>query len=181
MLFKLCACVCHFEDNKTTIDTVIQLLQNNIPLSRIEFLDKRSIKAANDYSKTELQVKPSLFMEICGNQSDIEPVVEITREIITENGGAGFQYSVKNEDRSKIWKARHELYYACKATRPGQRAIITDVCVPISKLTDVILQMNQYIEQYKLNGTIVIAEIQFNLIQINQFDILSHKAIHSDM
>ena len=131
---------------------MIQLLQNNIPLSRIEYLDQLSIAAANEYSKVNLPVKPSLFLEISGNKSDIEPIVEITKEIVTENGGSDFQHSTKNEERSKIWKARHELYYACRNTRPGQAAIITDVCVPISRLTDVILQMQQYFDQYKING-----------------------------
>lgn len=148
----LCACICHFEDNRSTIETVIQLLQNNIPLSRIEFLDQLSIAAANEYSKVGLPAKPSLFLEISGNQADIGPVVRTTREIIEENGGSGFQHSSKTEERSKLWKARHELYYACKSTRPGHRTIITDVCVPISRLTDIILQMQTYFEQYNING-----------------------------
>lgn len=135
-----------------TIDTVIQLLQNNIPLSRIEFLDSLSIAAANEYSKVGLPVKPSLFLEISGNQADIEPIVKMTREIVEENGGGGFQHSTKMEERSKLWKARHELYYACKSTRPGHRTIITDVCVPISKLTDIILQMQTYFDKYSING-----------------------------
>lgn len=149
---QLCACICHFDDNKTTIETVIQLLQNNIPLSRIEFLDSLSIAAANEYSKVGLPVKPSLFLEISGNQADIEPVVKMTREIVEENGGGGFQHSTAMEERSKLWKARHELYYACKSTRPGHRTIITDVCVPISKLTDIILQMQTYFDKYTING-----------------------------
>ena len=131
---------------------MIQLLQNNIPLSRIEFLDQLSIAAANEYSKVGLPAKPSLFLEISGNQADIGPVVRTTREIIEENGGSGFQHSSKTEERSKLWKARHELYYACKSTRPGHRTIITDVCVPISRLTDIILQMQTYFEQYNING-----------------------------
>lgn len=149
---QLCACVCHFEDNKSTIETVIQLLQNNIPLSRIEYLDSGSVAAANEYSKVDLPVKPTLFLEISGNQSDIDPIVQMTQEIVNENGGSEFQHSSKNEERSKLWKARHELYYACRNTRPGHRALITDVCVPISRLTDIILQMQQYKEQYNING-----------------------------
>ena len=144
--------MCHFEDNKSTIDTVIQLLQSSIPLSRIEYLDQRAIAAANEFSKVNLPVKPSLFMEISGNQADIDPIVKITKTIISENGGTNFRHSIKNEERSHLWKARHELHYAIRNTRPGHRAIITDVCVPISRLTDIILQMQQYLDEYELNG-----------------------------
>lgn len=144
--------MCHFDDNKLAVETVIQLIQNNIPLSRIEFVDDLSIKAANNYSKVGLPEKPSLFLEINGNQSDISPIVELTKEIVESNGAQGFQHSSKNEERSKLWKARHELYYACRNSMPGNKALITDVCVPISKLTEVILKMRQYLDEYKLNG-----------------------------
>lgn len=148
----LCACKCHFEDNKTTIDTVIELLQNNMPLSRIEYVDKESIMAGNHYSKMDWPVKPALFMEISGNQADIDQIAQSVKDIVVENGGSGFEYSTKNEDRSKLWKARHDLYYACRNTRPGHQVFTTDVAVPISRLTDVILRMNELTEEYDLNA-----------------------------
>lgn len=131
-----------------------------MPLSRIEYVDKESIMAGNHYSKMDWPVKPALFMEISGNQADIDQIAQSVKDIVVENGGSGFEYSTKNEDRSKLWKARHDLYYACRNTRPGHQVFTTDVAVPISRLTDVILRMNELTEEYDLNGKNYIFDIE---------------------
>ncbi|KAH7637064.1 putative D-lactate dehydrogenase, mitochondrial [Dermatophagoides farinae] len=148
-------CVCPFQDNEAAINTVVLLLQNGIPLSRIEYVDSHSIRASNQYSKGDLLVKPSLYMEIAGNQTIIDSMVELVKEIVLDNGALDFQHSNIMEERSHLWKARHDLYYACRNfdTRPNIRALITDVCVPISKLPEIILKMRQYLDKYKINGS----------------------------
>lgn len=131
---------------------MINLLQNNIPLSRIEYLDDRSVSVANKFSKLhrKLAEKPSLFLEVAGLES--ASLIELVQEIVAENGGKEFEFATKTEDKSTLMKARHELYYSCQKSRPGHQSVITDVCVPISKLTDIILKMRGYIDQYNLNG-----------------------------
>ncbi|OTF70162.1 D-lactate dehydrogenase, mitochondrial-like protein, partial [Euroglyphus maynei] len=150
-----CLCVCPFEDDATAINTVVLLLQNGIPLSRIEYVDSQSIRASNQYSKSDLLVKPSLFIEISGNQTIVEPIAELVKEIVVDNGALDFKHSSIMEERSRLWKARHDLYYACRNfdTRQNTRALITDVCVPISKLPEIILTMRKYLDQYGINGS----------------------------
>lgn len=133
---------------------MVELLQNNIPMTRIEYLDDQSIRASNKYSKGNLLEKPSIFIEISGLETSIQSLVSTVKEIMLANGGFNFNHSSKMEERSKLWKARHDLYYACRTydPRPGTRAMITDVCVPISKLPEIILKMRQYLDEYKLNG-----------------------------
>lgn len=144
--------MCHFEDNKSAVDTVINLLQNNIPLSRIEFLDDRSIMVANKFSQLHRKFaeKPSLFLELSGLEA--ASLIELVKEIVSENGGKEFEFATKTEEKTILMKARHELYYSCNKTRPGHKSVITDVCVPISKLTDIVLKMRGYIDQHNLNG-----------------------------
>ncbi|UXI21495.1 fatty acid synthase-like [Sarcoptes scabiei] len=149
-----CLCVCPFEDIKSAIDTVVELLQNNIPLSRIEFVDYWSMKASNRYSKSDLREKPSLFMEFNGNELAMEHTIQLVKEIVDDNGGLDFKHSNVLEERVKLWKARHDLYYACKNydKRPNIKTLITDVCVPISKLPEIVVRMRSYLDQCKLHG-----------------------------
>lgn len=154
MAKKTCLCVCPFEDIKSAIDTVVELLQNNIPLSRIEFVDYWSMKASNRYSKSDLREKPSLFMEFNGNELAMEHTIQLVKEIVDDNGGLDFKHSNVLEERVKLWKARHDLYYACKNydKRPNIKTLITDVCVPISKLPEIVVRMRSYLDQCKLHG-----------------------------
>jgi D-lactate dehydrogenase (cytochrome) len=120
------------------VNTVIRTIQLGIPVARIELLDSLALKAINRYSKTSLHEAPTLFFEFHGSPAGVEEQVRAVRDIAAELGGLDFQWATRPEDRSKLWQARHDAYYACLGLRPGARSLTTDVCVPISRLADCI-------------------------------------------
>jgi len=132
------AAVCEFEDATTAVGAVMMAVQMGLPMARIEFIDAASIKAINDYSKLEMKECPHLFMEFHGSENAVKEQSEQMAEIAAEFGGGGFQWSTKAEERNALWKARHNAYFAMKATNPGSLGITTDVCVPISQLAKAI-------------------------------------------
>lgn len=130
--------VCAFPDIATAVDTVIQTIQLGIPVARIELLDALSITAINRYSKTRLREAPTLFFELHGSPAGVAEQTQMLQSIATEHGGMGFEWANKPEDRTRLWQARHDAYYACLTLQPGARSITTDVCVPISRLAECI-------------------------------------------
>ncbi len=135
---------------------MIQTLQSNIPIARVEYLDDISIKACCSYSKIKLADSPTLFLEFNGSTlEEVNSRAEAVRQIATSNGGSNFEWSSDLEKRKHLWKARHDLYYACLAIKPSSKALITDVCVPISKLTQMILGTKELIAKSGLIGTCV--------------------------
>ncbi|XP_054163215.1 probable D-lactate dehydrogenase, mitochondrial [Oppia nitens] len=147
------AVVCSFPDDKVAINSVIEILQSNISVARVEYLDDVSIKACRSYSKVSLQETPTLFLEFNGsNDDEVNQRIAMVRDIVVSNGGSNFNCSTDAEERKKLWKARHELYYAVKAMKPNSTAIITDVCVPISRLTEMIVRTKQLIASNEVTG-----------------------------
>jgi D-lactate dehydrogenase (cytochrome) len=134
----IASAVCAFPDIAAAVDTVIQTIQLGIPVARIELLDALSITAINRYSKTNLRETPTLFFELHGSPAGIAEQTETLQIIATEHGGMDFEWANKPEDRTRLWQARHDAYYACLALQPGARSITTDVCVPISRLAECI-------------------------------------------
>ncbi len=132
------AAVCEFEDANSAVNTVMMAVQIGIPMARIEFIDADSITAINAYSKMTMRECPHLFMEFHGSEAGVKEQSEQMAEIAAEFGGGGFQWSTKAEERNALWKARHNAYFAMKATKPGALGITTDVCVPISQLAKAI-------------------------------------------
>jgi len=132
--------VCAFPDIAAAVDTVIQTIQLGIPIARIEILDALSIRAINSYSKTTLRETPTLFFELHGSPAGVAEQTETLKAIAAEHGGVDFDWANKPEERSRLWQARHDAYYACLALQPGARSITTDVCVPISRLADCIAE-----------------------------------------
>lgn len=120
------------------VNTVIQTIQLGIPVARIELLDALALKAINRYSKTSLHEVPTLFFEFHGSPVGVEEQARAVQDIAAEHGGLDFQWATRPEDRSRLWQARHDAYYACLGLRPGGRSLTTDVCVPISRLADCI-------------------------------------------
>ena len=120
------------------VKTVIQTIQLGIPVARIELLDALALKAINRHSKTTLHEAPTLFFEFHGTPSAVAEQAHLVEEIAAERGCLGFQWATQTEDRSRLWQARHDAYYACLGLRPGARSLTTDVCVPISRLADCI-------------------------------------------
>jgi D-lactate dehydrogenase (cytochrome) len=122
------------------VNTVIAVIQTGIPVARIELLDEISVDAVNKYSKLSLPLKPTLFLEFHGSRAGVAEAAAAVGDIATEYQGAGFQWADQAEDRSKLWEARHKAYYAGLALRPGSKGLVTDVCVPISRLAECIAQ-----------------------------------------
>lgn len=134
----IAAAVCAFPNIGAAVDTVIQAIQLGIPVARIELLDALSIQAINRYSKTTLRDAPTLFFELHGSPASVAEQTAALRAIVSEHGGLDFAWAHRPEERSRLWQARHDAYYACLALKPGARSLTTDVCVPISRLAECI-------------------------------------------
>ena len=130
------AAVCAFPDVVAAVNTVIQTIQLGIPVARIELVDELTVKAINRYSKTTLREVPMLFFEFHGSPAGVEEQAQTVQELAREHGGLDFEWASRPEDRTRLWSARHDVYFASINLRPGCRGITTDVCVPISKLAE---------------------------------------------
>ncbi|MDX9943683.1 MAG: FAD-linked oxidase C-terminal domain-containing protein [Azonexus sp.] len=132
------AAVCTFPDIESAVQTVIQTIQLGVPVARIELLDALSLKAINQFSKTTLAEAPTLFFEFHGSPAGVKEQAETVQAIAGELGGANFEWATRPEDRTRLWQARHDAYFACLQLKPGCRCFPTDVCVPISRLAECI-------------------------------------------
>ncbi|MBX2856045.1 MAG: FAD-binding protein [Rhodobacteraceae bacterium] len=129
------AATCAFESVEGAVDAVILAIQSGLPVARIELLDEMQIRGMNIYNpEMNLPEKPHLFLEFHGSETGVAEQTERFGEIAADYGGSGFEWATKTEDRTRLWTARHNAYYAAKALRPGAKAFVTDVCVPISEL-----------------------------------------------
>jgi D-lactate dehydrogenase (cytochrome) len=138
--------VCSFPSVAAAVDTVIQTIQLGVPVARIELLDALSVRAINHYSKLEMAEAATLFFEFHGSPNGVEEQATTTQEIAIANGGQHFQWATRPEDRSRLWQARHDAYFASLQLRPGCRSLTTDVCVPISRLAECIRETGVDIE-----------------------------------
>mgnify|MGYP000973999340 FL=1 len=132
------AAVCTFPSIEAAVQTVIQTIQLGVPVARIELLDALSLAAINKFSKTTLAEAPTLFFEFHGSPAAVAEHAETVQAIADEMGGANFEWATRPEDRSRLWQARHDAYFACLQLKPGCRCFPTDVCVPISRLAECI-------------------------------------------
>ena len=130
------AAVCCFPNMVAAANTVIQAIQMGVPVARCDFVDPLCVRAINNHSKTGLQEKPTVFFEFHGSEAGVKEQAETVQAIAAEQGAEAFQWATKPEDRSKLWQARHDAYFACLQLQPGCRIISTDVCVPISRLAE---------------------------------------------
>jgi D-lactate dehydrogenase (cytochrome) len=128
--------VCPFPSVEAACNATILTIQSGIPVARIELLDEMQVRACNAYSKLTLQEKPLLFLEFHGSQASVAEQSERFGDIASELGGGPFEWATKAEDRSRLWQARHDAYWAVRSLRPGTQAIASDVCVPISRLAE---------------------------------------------
>ncbi|HKF99412.1 MAG TPA: FAD-linked oxidase C-terminal domain-containing protein [Xanthobacteraceae bacterium] len=128
--------VCPFPSVEAACNATIMTIQSGIPVARIELLDEVQVKATNVYSKLALPEVPMLFVEFHGSDAGVAEQSERFGEIAGELGGGPFEWATKAEDRSRLWQARHDAYWAGRGLRPGAQAIATDVCVPISRLAE---------------------------------------------
>ena len=130
--------VCGFATLAGAVDTVVQSIQCGVPLARVEILDALQMRAVNRWSKLDYAELPTLFFEFHGSPTGVAEQVETVKALAAANGGGEFAWSNLPEERSKLWRARHEAYYAAVNLRPGAIGWATDVCVPMSRLAECI-------------------------------------------
>jgi D-lactate dehydrogenase (cytochrome) len=149
------AAVCPFETLAGAVDTAIAVIQSGVPVARIELLDDVQMRAVNAYSKASHKVANTLFFEFHGTAASVAEQAELARAIAADNGGTDFRSAGSPEERSKLWQARHEAYYAAVAMRPNARGWATDVCVPISRLAECILAVKEDLKTVSVPAAIV--------------------------
>src|SRR6478609_3243423 len=147
--------ICPFPSVKAACDAVIMTIQTGIPVARIELLDEVQVRAVNLHSKLTLPESPLLLVEFHGSVAGVQEQAERFGEIATEFSGGPFEWATRAEDRSKLWQARHDAYWAARGLRPGTESVATDVCVPISRLAECVDETKRDIEAAGLIAPIV--------------------------
>ena len=149
------AAVCAFDTVAGAISAVIDTIQMGIPMARIEFMDANTTAAVNAYSNMNFPIKPHLLIEFHGSSAGIAEEAEIFKDIAKEHGGGDCEWATKPEDRARLWQMRHNAYYATLKIRQGSTAVVTDVCVPISRLADALLETEKDIQNSGIPGPLV--------------------------
>jgi D-lactate dehydrogenase (cytochrome) len=147
--------ICPFPSVEAACNTAIATIQSGIPVARIELLDALQVKACNAYSKLTLPETPMLFVEFHGSEANVKEQSAQFGDIARELGGGPFEWATKVEDRSQLWQARHDAYWAGRALRPGVQAFATDVCVPISRLAECVIETQRDLAQTRLVAPIL--------------------------
>jgi D-lactate dehydrogenase (cytochrome) len=162
------AAVCAFPTIAAAVDTVILTIQSGVLVARIELLDEAQIDAINKYSKLDHRVAPTLFFEFHGSPAGVAEQVETVKAIAAEHGGDDFRWAITPEERSRLWQARHDAYYAALALRPGSKGWPTDVCVPISRLAECIAATKADLAQSSIPSALAghVGDGNFHLIFI---------------
>ena len=133
------AAICSFPSIEAAVRTVIQVIQLGVPIARVELIDHNTVRMVNAHSKLGLREEAMLLMEFHGSPAGVKEQAETVQEIASEFGGNAFEWATTPEERTRLWTARHNAYFAAIQSRPGCRAISTDTCVPISRLADCLL------------------------------------------
>ena len=134
------AAVCSFPGIEAAVRTTIEIIQMGIPIARVELIDANTCRMVNAHSKLALREEPMLLMEFHGSPSSVKEQAELVQELSSGHGGNAFEWANTPEERTRLWTARHNAYFAALQSKPGCRAISTDTCVPISKLADCLLE-----------------------------------------
>jgi D-lactate dehydrogenase (cytochrome) len=142
------AAVCAFESIDGCTNTVIQTIQAGVPIARCDIVCEKTVGAINAYKKTNYRVAPTVFFEFHGSKTSVVEQAEIVQAIARENGGMDFVWATKPEERTQLWQARHDAYFACLQLKPGSRAVSTDVCVPISRLAECVRETMEDVKNY---------------------------------
>ena len=153
---SIMSAVCHFPDLESAVLTAQEVIQYGIPIARIEMLNKDQMEISIKYSKLEnAEPLPTLFFEFHGSESANKEAIKIVEELSRNNGGSDFKWAESLEERNKLWKARHEIYYAVKAQGENVKIYATDICVPISNLVECIKFSEKEIQQHGLKAPMV--------------------------
>nr|WP_198981657.1 FAD-linked oxidase C-terminal domain-containing protein [Herbaspirillum sp. ASV7] len=149
------AAICSFPSVADAVNTVIQTIQMGVPLARVELLDENGVRAINAHDKLTLPVNPLLLFEFHGSDNGVKEQAELVQDLANENHALGFEWATRPEDRTRLWTARHNAYFALLQLRPGARAISTDCCVPISRLAECVLATKADCEEQGLIHAII--------------------------
>ncbi|MGD0893038.1 MAG: FAD-linked oxidase C-terminal domain-containing protein [Terracidiphilus sp.] len=148
--------ICAFATIEGAVQTVIEAIQLGLSVARIEFMDDRQVDAVNRYSHLDLALKPTLLFEFHGlSQASVEETARLAEGLAAEHGGLGFDWQTTPAGRERLWKARHDVYYASRALRPGCNMVTTDVCVPISRLAECIVATRADLDQLSFTAVMV--------------------------
>ena len=147
--------VCPFPSVEAACNAAIVTIQSGVPVARIELLDELQVKATNLYSKLALPEVPMLFVEFHGSPAGVAEQAERFGEIARDLAGGPFEWATKPEDRSRLWQARHDAYWAARGLRPGVQALATDVCVPISRLAECVTAAQREVAELGLVAPIL--------------------------
>jgi D-lactate dehydrogenase (cytochrome) len=147
--------ICPFPSVEAACNAAIATIQSGIPVARIELFDELQVKACNVYSKLTLPETPLLFLEFHGTEAGVKEQSERFGEISADLGGGPFTWTTNTEERTKLWQARHDAYWAVIGLRPGAKAFATDVCVPLSRLAECVTETQRDIVEHKMLAPIV--------------------------
>jgi D-lactate dehydrogenase (cytochrome) len=142
------AAVCAFDSVDGCTRTVIQTIQAGIPVARCDIVCDKTVAAINKFKKASYRVAPTVFFEFHGSNASVVEQAEAVQAIAKEHGGMDFVWATKPEERTQLWQARHDAYFACLQIRPGSRAVSTDVCVPISRLAECVHETMEDVKSY---------------------------------
>ncbi|MEM8775852.1 MAG: FAD-linked oxidase C-terminal domain-containing protein [Pseudomonadota bacterium] len=149
------AAICAFDCVDEAVEAVIATIQMGLPMARIELMDTLSVEAVNAYAGTEMELSPHLLLEFHGSDAGVSEQAQVFGEIAAEFGGKGFDWASKTEDRNALWYMRHNAYHAITSSRPGTKALVTDICVPISRLAEAISRCQADLEAAEVHGPIL--------------------------
>jgi len=153
---NIMSAVCQFRDLESAVLTAQEIIQYGIPIARIEMLNKDQMEISINYSKLEnLESKPTLFYEFHGSENSNREAIDLVKEISKNNNGNEFKWAENVEERNKLWKARHDVYYSVKSQHPNIKIYTTDICVPISNLVECIKFAEVEIKKYGLQAPMV--------------------------
>ncbi len=151
----IAAAVCAFDDVAGAVAATNDAIQLGLPMARIELLDRASVAAVNAYAGSDMPEVPHLLLEFHGTEAGVRETSETFGEVVAGHGGRDFEWATRPEDRSALWAMRHNAFYAILASRPGTRSLVTDACVPISRLSETIKATQEDFAHHNLTGPIL--------------------------
>ena len=153
---SIMSAVCHFPSLEEAVKTAQQVIQYGVPIARIEMLNKDQMEISIQYSKLkDMKSLPTLFFEFHGSESSNKENINVVEELSKENKGSSFKWAKSLEERNKLWKARWDVYYSVKALIDNGRVYSTDVCLPISKITECVNFAEQEVKKFGLRAPMV--------------------------
>ena len=153
---SIMAAVCHFPTLENAVQTAQQVIQYGVPIARIEMLNKEQMDISINYSKLkDIEAVPTLFFEFHGSEASNQENIKIVEEISKDNNGSSFKWAKDLEERNKLWKARWDVYYSVKALIKNGRVYSTDICVPISNITECVNFAEEQAEKFGLRAPMV--------------------------